>query len=381
MIFLDSAATTLQKPPSVARAMTFAMQSAASPGRGGHPAAAKAAELVYECRETAAKLFQAAGPEQVVLTSNATHALNIAIRSLAKENGRAVISGYEHNAVTRTLHSLPVRVDVAQGRLFRPEEMVESFARLLPGADFAVCTHVSNVFGYILPLEEIAELCRKNGVPLVVDAAQSAGCLPLSMEQLGAEYLAMPGHKGLYGPQGTGLLICAQNAAPLPLLAGGTGSNSLEQAMPDFLPDRLEAGTHNVPGAAGLTAGMRFVMEKGVKNIAAHEQALRAELARLLAKMPEYYAMESPWPEHQSGVLSIVSMEKDVEELGEELGQQGICVRSGYHCAPLAHKSAGTLRTGTVRVSFSAFNRRQEVYRLAAALAKMQQKFKRESVQ
>lgn len=370
MIFLDSAATTLQKPPAVPRAVARAIQSMASPGRGSYPAAALAADTVFRCRETAAKLFQAEGPEQVVLTSSATHGLNIAIRTLAKGRGRAVISCFEHNAVTRTLADLPaVQVDVARGRLFQPEELVESFARLLPGADFAVCCHVSNVFGYILPLEEIASLCRQYQVPLVVDAAQSAGCIPLSMKELGAAYLAMPGHKGLYGPQGTGLLICGPEAQPAPLLTGGTGSNSLQQEMPDFLPDRLEAGTHNVPGAAGLTAGMEFVLAKGERTIGRHEQALRMQLARAISRLPDLYLLESPRPELQAGVLSFVSKSRDSEEIGEALGSRGICVRSGLHCAPLAHESAGTIQTGTVRVSFSAFNRSWEVRQLASTLA------------
>ncbi|MCD8335201.1 MAG: aminotransferase class V-fold PLP-dependent enzyme [Clostridiales bacterium] len=372
MIFLDSAATTLQKPPAVAKAVARAMGTLASPGRGGYPAAERAAEVVYRCRETAARLFGAAGPEQVVLTTSATHGLNIAIRSLAKSGGRAVISGYEHNAVTRTLASLPeVQVDVARGRLFHPEELVAAFERLLPGADFAVCCHVSNVFGYILPLEEIAGLCRQYGVPLVVDAAQSAGTIPLNMEALGAAYLAMPGHKGLYGPQGTGLLLCAPEIGPLPLLTGGTGSDSKRQEMPDFLPDRLEAGTHNVPGAAGLTAGMTFVQSVGVERIGAREQALRRQLVRALRDVPDLYPIESPRPELQSGVLSLVSKTHDVEELAGALGQRGICVRAGYHCAPLAHESGGTLASGTVRISFSAFNREEEVRRLAEALAEL----------
>ena len=368
MIFLDSAATTLQKPASVRQAVRLAMEHAASPGRGGYPAAARAAELVFRCRETAARLFDVPGPEQVVLTFNATHGLNIAIRSLAVPGSRCVISGYEHNAVTRTLAALPVRVDVARGQLFQPDELLEDFAQLLPGADFAVCTHVSNVFGYILPLKEIAELCRRNSVALVVDASQSAGCLPVSLRELGADYVAMPGHKGLYGPQGTGLLLCSPQAKPAPLLTGGTGSESLLQTMPQFLPDRLEAGTHNVPGAAGLTAGMEFVLRTGPEHILRHEQALCRGLAEDLRGVPGLRVMASSDPALQSGVLSLVPEGMDPEALGEALGQQGICVRSGYHCAPLAHATAGTLETGTVRLSFSAFNRASEAARAASVL-------------
>lgn len=372
MIFLDSGATTLQKPRAVQEAVFRAIGTAASPGRGSYRAAERGADLVFQCRETAAELFHAPGPEQVILTSNATHALNIALRSLAKPGLRGVISGYEHNAVTRTLASIPgLRVDVAQGRLFRPEELLESWKKLLPGADFAVCCHVSNVFGYILPLEEISGLCRENGVPLVVDAAQSAGVLPLDMERLGCAYLAMPGHKGLYGPQGTGLLLCSSQAQTVPLMTGGTGSSSLEQNMPDFLPDRLEAGTHNVPGAAGLTEGMRFVKKKTERVICQHEQRLRRRLASELARLKELTVMESPDPALQTGVLSFTSRRLDPEEIGQRLGAAGICVRAGYHCAPQAHRSAGTLKTGTVRVSFSAFNHEREVEELVRVLKRM----------
>lgn len=362
MIFLDSSATTLQKPRNVAEAVYRAMGTAASPGRGSYQAAEQAAEVVYRCRKTAAELFHVPSPEQVVLTSNATHALNIALRSLLKKGGRVVISGYEHNAVTRTLASMQgVRVDVAHGSLFHPDELLESYKKLLPHADAAVCCHVSNVFGYILPLKEIASLCQEYGVPLVVDASQSAGVLPLDMTRLKAAYIAMPGHKGLYGPQGTGLLLCGETVMPQPLLTGGTGSSSLDLKMPDYLPDRLEAGTHNVCGTAGLTEGMRFVRKMTEKAICDHETALRQRAAAGLGKIKGVKVLESPDPRLQTGVLSFLCDRYDPEEVGQRLGAMGICVRAGYHCAPLAHESAGTLKTGTVRASFSAFNRVGEV--------------------
>jgi selenocysteine lyase/cysteine desulfurase len=368
VIFLDSAATTLQKPLTVSRAMAEAVNTAASPGRGGYPAAERGAELVYRCRTAAAECFGVSEPERVVLTSSATHSLNIALRSLAgQRRGRVVLSGYEHNAVTRTLTALGVEQDVVRGGLFRPEELLEGFAARLRGAAFAVCTQVSNVFGYVLPLEEIGALCRQYSVPLVVDASQGAGCLPLSVEALGAEYVAMPGHKGLYGPQGTGLLLCGPEAVPEPLLFGGTGSESLVQTMPDFLPDRLEPGTHNVCGAAGLLMGMNFVREKGPEVILAHERRLRREMARRLQGVPGLRVLESEEPELQTGVLSVVSEKVDCEELGNRLGSLGVCTRAGLHCAPLAHESAGTLETGTLRLSFSAFNLLSELPRVERA--------------
>ena len=225
MIYLDSAATTFQKPLSVSYAMQRAMRTMSSPGRGGYAAARAAEETAFRCRSLAAELFGVPSPEQVVFTSNATHALNIAIRSLVPEGGRVAVSGYEHNAVTRPLHALGARIKVAASPLFDRAALLRAFENSIsPELDAVVCTHVSNVFGFVLPIEEIAALCRAEGVPLIVDASQSAGILPFELDTLGAAFIAMPGHKGLYGPQGTGLLLCAHDAAPL--LYGGTGSAS-----------------------------------------------------------------------------------------------------------------------------------------------------------
>ena len=255
MIYFDAGATTLQKPERVRRAMYRAAAAMSSPGRGSYPATRLAEETDFRCRSLAAALFDVEDPACVVFTSSATHGLNIAIKTLVKPGCRVVISGYEHNAVTRPLHGIPnVELTVIDAPLFRPESMLAEFEQALDaGADAVICTHVSNVFGYRLPVEGIAALCRRRGVPFVLDASQSAGMLPVSMRELGAAFIAMPGHKGLYGPQGTGLLLCGHEAQPL--LEGGTGSQSLLQHMPQELPDRLEAGTHNMPGIAGLLEG------------------------------------------------------------------------------------------------------------------------------
>ena len=336
MIYLDSAATTLQKPQTVPRAVARAMTRFASPGRGGYPAAMGAAALLFTCRETAAAFFDAAAPDQVVFTANATMALNTAIRTLVRPGMTVLLSCYEHNAVTRCVM-----------------------------ADVAICNYVSNVFGYRLPMEEIAELCRQARVPLIVDASQAAGCLPVSVQGWGAEYVAMPGHKGLYGPQGTGILLCGARAEPRPLLFGGTGSRSIEQEMPDFLPDRLEAGTGNVPGIAGLLEGLRFVRRLGTDRILSHERRLIQRLCRQLRQLENVELFQAEDPAWQTGVLSFRIRDMDCEEIGQRLGKAGIAVRTGLHCAPLAHRHAGTLDTGTVRVSVSAFNTEGEMDRLA----------------
>ena len=356
MIYFDSAATTLQKPESVAAAVHYALGHMASSGRGNSAASFSAEETMFACRTAAAELFAVSEPERVVFTFNATHALNIAIRSLVKPGDTVLISGYEHNAVTRPLVSIPgVRVRVLDTPLFRPDIFLNQLElELISGASAVICTHVSNVFGYILPVREIARLCARWQIPLILDASQSAGTIPLNMEELGAEFVAMPGHKGLYGPQGTGLLLCRRSGEPL--LYGGTGSMSALQIMPDILPDRLEAGTQNGPGIAGLLQGIRFVKEKGQENLLRHEQALLAAAARGLKRIPGIQVFYTEDPGVQSGVLSFRVDGKDCGEVGEELSRRQIAVRTGLHCAPLAHRSAGTHETGTVRLSFSVFN-------------------------
>ena len=362
MIYLDAGATSYRKPKSVARAVQWALEHCANPGRGGYRAAQAAAETVYGCREAAGKLFDCT-PDQVVFTANCTHGLNIAIRSLVKPGDPVVISGFEHNAVTRPLHGLGAEIKVAGQKLFDWEDTLTRFEDAIRGAKAAVFTHVSNVFGYILPVEAMAALCRDRRIPFIIDAAQSAGSIPVSLRKLGADFIAMPGHKGLLGPQGTGLLLCGREGVPL--LMGGTGSESIRQDMPDYLPERLEAGTLNVPGIAGLGAGLRFLQKTGVEKIGQREHRQMRRCASGLKKLG--FSVFSG--DHQAGTISFLAP-GDCEELASRLAKGGVAVRAGLHCAPLAHKSAGTLETGTVRISFGWDAGREQTEGLMVALSK-----------
>lgn len=362
MIYFDSAATSFQKPAAVAAAVAEAMATMSSPGRGGYPAAVRAADTAFDCRCELAELYHMKNPENVAFTLNATHALNIAIKSLVPPGGKAVISGYEHNAVTRPLAALEAQTTVAAGSLFQREAVLEAYDKAVtPETDAVVCCHVSNVFGFVQPVEEIAALCRERGVPFIIDASQSAGALTLDMEALGAAFIAMPGHKGLYGPQGTGVLLWDGKVPVKTLLEGGTGSESIRQTMPDFLPDRLEAGTHNVPGIAGLLAGIRYVRARGPENILLRERRLAQLAAEGLRRLPGVTVYANEDLRHQSGVVSFTCREMGAEELAAALGEKDIAVRAGLHCAPLAHETAGTVDTGTVRISFSDHNTPEEV--------------------
>lgn len=365
MIYFDAGATTLQKPETVPKAVQLAMTTMASPGRGGYREAMAAAEAVYACREQAAEMFDCQ-PEQVVFTFNTTHGLNLAIKTLVQPRARVVISGFEHNAVTRPLFRLGADVHVAGTKLFDPSDTLQAFAQqITPQTAAVICTHVSNVFGYVLPLAEISRLCRARGVPLIVDAAQSAGILPVSLKQTGAAFIAMPGHKSLYGPQGTGLLLCSR--LPEPLLEGGTGSQSALAQMPEWLPDRAEAGTQNVAGICGLAAGMDYICQRGMGRIAREEWLLAARLGKELSGWRDVQVFCGDGGT-QSGVISFQTGRRDCEETARLLAERGIAVRAGLHCAPRAHQSAGTLRDGTIRASFSAFNTPAEADRFLQTL-------------
>lgn len=367
MIYLDNAATSMPKAPGVTEAMKAAADGIGNAGRGGYAASMRASDIIFSTRRKAATLFNAPDADNVVFTLNATHAINIAIHDMCRRGRRIVVSPYEHNAVMRALklnRACPVVADAPQ---FDRDKLLAAFRNAIrSGADGVVCTHVSNVFGWRLPVEDVAEICRRQNIPLLIDASQSAGVLDIDHKKLGAKYIAMPGHKGLYGPQGTGILLCT--ADTLPLMAGGTGSNSRSFDMPDFLPDRLEAGTQNLPGIAGLGCGLDYVLTNGCRRIAQHERALTEYAAE---RLRETEGVKIHWPEDKmpdSGVLSFNLGQIPSEQTAELLAARQIAVRAGYHCAPLAHRTMGTLGNGTVRISVSHFSSRSDIDALVDAV-------------
>ena len=368
MIYLDNAATTLVKPRAVFEAVTRAMRQAAGYARGGHAAAVRAGETVYACRELAADFFGLDDPARVVFTMNATHALNLAIHALVPPGTRVAVSGYEHNAVMRPLKLRGIDPIVLDSPLWNGKAMVEKAKQALDaGPELFIINHVSNVFGFIAPLDELAALLTERGVPLILDASQSAGVIPIDVRRYPCcAAVCMPGHKALYGPQGTGMLLALDDRiAEHPLLAGGTGSLSEELTQPDFLPDAQESGTPNVPGIAGLAAGLQFVRAIDPTQMLRHEQSLLTEFVRALEPLPH---IECFTGKNQAGVLSVRVDGVPSETTAEFLAERDVAVRAGLHCAPLAHRTAGTEDTGTVRFSFSFYNTSRQVERCSEML-------------
>ena len=377
MIYLDNSATTYPKPPQVRQAVARALgELGANPGRGGYPMSQRTAQAVYRCRCLAAEFFGAPGPECVVFQPSCTQALNLVLKGSLKQGDHVVVSDLEHNAVMRPLTALSARgvtYTLAKTVPGDNDATLDAFRQAMgPRTKLVVCTQASNVFGFRLPVERVAALCHQYGAKLCVDAAQSAGLVPIHLQRDGIDYLCCAGHKGLYGPMGVGLLVLRDPADSLaPLVEGGTGTQSRSLAQPEDSPERYESGTLNVPGIAGLEAGLLFVRRQGPQALCQKELALLARLHRQLARFPgvELYTGEPRAP-YFLPVLSFNLRGMESEAVGERLGQAGIAVRCGLHCAPLAHQKLGT-QQGTVRVSPSAFTRREEIDALARQVGRL----------
>ncbi len=363
MIYLDSAATSWPKPPEVIQAMSDYLERAGgSPGRSGHRLSIAAARVVYQARELAAELFNAPDPLRVILTSNATHSINIALRGLLKPGDAVAATGVEHNAVMRPLRALEadgVRLTVLPCRPDGSLDMDQARPSLRPGTKLVVATHANNVTGTILPIAEVAAMARDAGALLLVDAAQTAGVVPLDMRALGIDLLAFTGHKGLLGPSGTGGLIIGDRvdcAGIEPLMRGGTGSRSEFEEQPEVLPDKFESGTLNGVGIAGLRAGIDYVMKRGVGAVREHEKALTKMLLEGLSSIPGVMVYGPGDPDGCTAVVSFRIADQRVSETGLRLDEEyGVLSRVGLHCAPAVHRTIGTLPEGTVRFAPGAF--------------------------
>jgi len=375
MVYLDNAATTFPKPEVVYRAVyRFMTEKAANPGRSGHGLSMEAAREVYMCREAAAELFNAPGPECVAFTLNATHAINIALKGSVK-SGHVVTSGLEHNAVMRPLAKLAqsgVRYDVAQVDFHDDCVTAANFERLIkPETVMVVCTHASNLCGRVLPLKMLGEMCKSHGIVFLVDASQTAGLLPIDMKDMNIDFLCMPGHKGLYGPMGTGMLIAARGEELDTLIEGGTGSNSSLLEQPDFMPDRLESGTVNAPGIAGLGAGIGFIASRSVEALYKKEMLL-AQL--LYDRLVDIKNIKLYTPRPGAGYVPVVAFNigalSSVEAVSR-LDRAGLALRGGLHCTPMAHTFFGTLDQGMIRASIGAFNTADDIHHLAAEVKKI----------
>lgn len=378
MIYLDNAATTFPKPTSVVREVNMAMtRYGANPGRSGHDLAMKAGKMIYDCRNKLAHLFNVPNDENIVFTLNCTHSINMVLKGLLKEGDHVVISDLEHNSVTRPLKAMEkMGVTFTKATVYENnnDATVDSFRRAINGnTRLIACTHASNVWGIRLPIERLSALAHEYGIEIMVDAAQSAGVVPIDFSNSGIDYLCIPGHKGLYGPTGTGVMISKHPEKLTPLMQGGTGSSSISFEHPDFMPDKFECGTLNVIGISGLLRGVEFVKSKGEKRIFSHEMKLVKKLYENLSviKNVELYT-EYPNEEYCVPVLSFNLKNKNSEAVAQHLNKDyGIAVRAGLQCAPSAHLKMGTQESGTVRVSPSAFTTDYEIQRFSYAINKI----------
>ena len=371
MIYFDNAATTFPKPASVTAEVVRCLTSyCGNAGRGSHPLAMACAEVIYTCREELADFFGLDAPERIIFCSNTTHALNLALQGVLNPCSHILVSELDHNATRRPICAMGrarnARYDVFPVLGLSEQEVVQGIReRIRPNTVALVCTHSSNVCSVSLPIAAIGELCHARGLYFILDAAQSAGHLPINMKTMHVNALAAPAHKGLFGIQGAGILALSEHTDVPPLLFGGSGLHSLSPDMPNELPERLEAGTLPTPSIAGLLAGVRFVREYGIAEIAAHERALFLALRERLESTNGIRIYQA---DHAGAVLLFSREGQDSATIAAALAARGICVRAGLHCAPLAHAALGTPADGAVRVSFSPFNTIAEIDTLWRAL-------------
>ncbi len=382
-LYLDNAATSRPKPPAVLEAMCrYATELGASAGRGAYAEAIETGELMWQCRSRLSRLFHGEKPEHFIFTLNCSDALNLAIKGLVdpEQPGHAICTHIDHNSILRPMSALVERGWLSQTRV--PVDPTSGFVdpddirrAIRPDTRFIAITHASNVTGTVQPIREIGRIARERGIPFIVDAAQSAGHLPINVREDCIDLLAAPGHKGLLGPLGTGFLYIRPGLEKgiSTLKEGGTGSASELPVQPDFMPDKYEPGSHNAIGIAGLSEGVKWVLDQTVERIAAHEQEL---MRTFIDGVRDVEGLTYFGPQGTSGRVGVFSVRiegYDPHELSGILeSSYGILTRSGIHCAPLAHEAIGTAsQGGTTRISFSPFLTAQDVTNVTAALAEI----------
>ncbi|WP_346871316.1 aminotransferase class V-fold PLP-dependent enzyme [Clostridium sp. UBA5119] len=372
MIYLDNAATSFPKPSEVYDQVLNCMKNyCANPGRGSHDMSVKSALKIMEAREEICELFNIPSPLNLIFTSNATEALNISIKGALKRGDHVISTVIEHNSVLRPLHSLfedgveVTLVGVDKSGYINFNDIKKEIKK---NTKMIIINHTSNVLGSIQDIKSIGRISKDNGIIFMVDASQSAGVIPIDVENDHIDLLAFPGHKGLFGPQGTGGLFIRDGIKLRNFKEGGTGSNSHFMVQPDFVPDQFESGTLNTPGIAGLCEGVKFIKRIGLDNIRKYEEELLWYLLEQIKKLSYVKIYGSDSKKQRSAVISLNVDGIDASIVGEQLNERGIAVRTGYHCAPLIHDVIGTEYAGTVRVSPGYFNTLEDIEKLVEAI-------------
>ena len=382
LIYLDNAATSFPKPYAVSEAVKhYMLYCGGNPGRGGYSTAIEAGQSVYSCREKLTRFFDADNENVPFFTMNTTQGINLCIKGYLRRGDHVLISNIEHNAVYRPIYKLSQRGQISydtfdvflNGNLLSVEEILNDIAKKVrKNTRMLICTAASNIASLHPPIEQIGEFCRKRGIFFLVDGAQGAGHFDVSVRQMNIDALCIPGHKGLLGPQGVGAVVFGKEHLLQTLHEGGNGVDSLLGEMPEYLPERYEAGTLPVPAIVGLCEGIDAVTQIGVKNIATHERLLFERARDCLQRIN---GVKVFCPEYAGSVLLFSVEGVDSERVAEYLSSKGICVRGGYHCAALAHKALGTIDSGAVRISFGVFSNDADIEALCDALKRFKKNF------
>lgn len=372
IIYFDNSATTFPKPIGVLKAVSQGLREyGGNPGRSGHSLSLKTADMVFKVRSLCASFF-GASVENTVFTLNATHALNMAIKGIMHGGGHIIISSLEHNSVSRPVIALAddKKIDYSIAKVFEnDEETIREFESLIRPDTKCVCiTVASNVTGQILPYKKIAELCKRHNLCLIGDASQASGILPITLQD-GFNFICTSGHKGLYGPTGTGLLICDGKYTLKTIIEGGTGATSGELVQTEFLPERLESGTVNTLGIVGLSEGIKFVNSRGIEKISTHERALCDRLISKISNIKDVKIYRNSG--NFVGITAFNIGERNSQEVAQKLSDMGFCLRGGLQCSAVAHIHLNTRDSGVVRFSPSVFNTNAEVDMLANAIYKI----------